>query len=166
MSANPGTYASFLTTGRSPSLAARAGGANAWARCSSWPGRPSCWRRSWSIPLFLTASILPWTPLPAGAWAGLGVLLAGTLKAAICALLVALPLGIATAIFTRAVRGAGVSRAGSSPALEMLEAIPTVVLGLIAFATLSPWLKTNVGTLLALLIVAARASAGCGHGLR
>jgi len=43
-------------------------------------------------------------------------------------------------------------RSWLKPGLEILEAIPTVVLGLVAFATLSPWLKHNVATLLALIV--------------
>ena len=74
-----------------------------------------------------------------------------TFKAGICALLVALPLGLPRRSFG-AEFAAPAFRRGFKPALEILEAIPTVVLGLIAFATISPWLKTNVGTLLALMV--------------
>ncbi|HKE49175.1 MAG TPA: ABC transporter permease subunit, partial [Rhodanobacteraceae bacterium] len=105
-----------------------------------------------AIPLFLTASIVSWAPLPEGAWSRVAILIAGSVKAATCALLVALPLGLAAAIFT-AEFAAPRFRAFFKPALELLEAIPTVVLGLIALATVAPWLKTNVGTLLALVVV-------------
>src|SRR4029079_10492021 len=94
---------------------------------------------------------LPWTRLPVGAWSDLGVLLVGTFKAGICAGFLALMLGISAAIFSAEFAAPGFGR-WFKPALEILEAIPTVVLGLIAFATLSPWLKHNVGTLLALIV--------------
>lgn len=105
-----------------------------------------------AFPLFLAARIVSWTPLPDGAWMRLGTLLAGTLKATVCALAVALPVGVAAALFT-AHFAAPRFRAWFKPALELLEAMPTVVLGLIAVATLAPWLKGNVATLLAILIL-------------
>jgi phosphate transport system permease protein len=104
-----------------------------------------------AIPLFLGASVLAWLPLPDGAWSRLGILLAGSAKAATCALALAVPLALAAAIFSAQFAAPGF-RSWLKPALEILEAIPTVVLGLVAFATLSPWLKHNVATLLALLV--------------
>lgn len=102
-----------------------------------------------AIPLHLLGALLPWTPLAPQAWPHFGVLLAGTLRAAACAIAVALPLGLAAAMFT-AHYAAPALRAWVKPALELLEAIPTVVLGLVATATLAPWLKFHVATLLAL----------------
>jgi phosphate transport system permease protein len=104
-----------------------------------------------AFPLFLVVRLVSWTPLPEEAWTRLGTLFAGTVEAGVCALMVALPLGIAAAVFT-AHFAAPRFRAGFKPCLELLEAMPTVVLGLIAVATLAPWLKTNVATLLAILI--------------
>ena len=103
------------------------------------------------IPLFLGASILAWLPLPDGAWSRLGILFAGSAKAAVCALVLAVPLGLAAAIFSAQFATPGF-RSAFKPVLEILEAIPTVVLGLVAFATLAPWLKANVVTLLALIV--------------
>jgi len=112
------------------------------------------------IPLFLIRSLLPWAGLAAGTWQHLGVLFAGSVKAAVAALVVAVPIGLATAIFT-AHFGAPRLRAFIKPALEILEAIPTVVLGLVAAATLAPWLKTNLATLLlAVIAVPAALMAG------
>ena len=155
-----------MTVGRAPALAAR------WRRermgaALVLGGTTVVLAALLVIPVFLIASILPWTPLPAGAWPGLGVLLVGTFKAGICAWLVALPLGIAAAIFSAEFSAPGFRR-WFKPALEILEAIPTVVLGLIAFATLSSWLKTNVGTLLTLLVAlpALLLAAGMGFGAR
>lgn len=120
-----------------------------------------------SIPLYLIWALLPWAPLPPDAWARLGVLAAGTVRAAACAMIVALPLGLATAMFT-AHYAAPRLRAVIKPALEILEAIPTVVFGLIAAATLAPWLKLNVATVLALAaaVPAALLAAGLASGVR
>jgi phosphate transport system permease protein len=104
-----------------------------------------------AFPLFLVVRIISWTPLPDGAWMRLGTLLAGTAKATFCAVAVALPLGIAAALFT-AHFAAPRFRAWFKSSLELLEAMPTVVLGLIAVATLAPWLNANVATLLAILV--------------
>src|SRR5690349_17640204 len=52
------------------------------------------------IPLFLGASVATWLPLPEGAWSRLGILFAGSAKAAICALVLAVPLALAAAIFS------------------------------------------------------------------
>jgi phosphate transport system permease protein len=120
-----------------------------------------------AIPLFLLGSLLPWTGFPATIWHRFDMLLAGTLRAAACAVLVAVPLGIATAMFT-AHFCAPRLRAWIKPALEILEAVPTVVLGLIAAATLAPWLKTHVATVLALIVAvpAVLLAAGFAFGSR
>jgi len=118
------------------------------------------------IPLFLIGSLEPWQPLPSGAWQRLGVLFAGSLKAAVCAIAVAVPIGLAAAAFT-AHFCAPRLRSWIKPAFEVLEAIPTVVLGLVAGATLAPWLKTHVATVLALIVIvpAALLAAGLAAGL-
>ena len=67
------------------------------------------------------------------------------------ALVLAVPLSLAAAIFSAQFAAPGF-RNWFKPGLEVLEAIPTVVLGLVAFATLAPWLKVNVVTLLALIV--------------
>jgi phosphate transport system permease protein len=105
-----------------------------------------------AIPAFLLSGLLPWRALPAPEWSRLGVLFAGSLRAAVCAVLVALPLGLATALFT-AHFCAPRLRAWLKPALEVLDAVPTVVLGLVATATLAPWLKGHVATALALIAI-------------
>ena len=163
MSANPDTYASFLTAEADPSLAARRRREKL-GELVVLGGTAVVLGALLAIPAFLIVSIVPWTPLAGEAWAGLGVLLAGTVKAAVCALLVGLPLGLGAAIFSAQFAAPGF-RAWFKPALEILEAIPTVVLGLIAFATVSPWLKTNVATLLALLVIVPSALLAAGMGL-
>lgn len=105
-----------------------------------------------AIPLYLIGALLPWSAVPDGAGARLGVLLAGTLRATACSVAVALPLGLATAMFT-VHYAAPRLRAWIKPALEILEAVPTVVFGLVAAVTLAPWLKLHVATVLALLAI-------------
>jgi len=161
MSINPDTYAAFLSGGHATAQIAqrrrreRAGGALVLA------GTVVVLGALLVIPLFLIASLLPWTPMPARGWEQLGVLLAGSLRAAACAILVAVPLGVATAIFN-AMFCAPRLRAWIKPALEILEAIPTVVLGLIALATLAPWLKSSVATMLALMVIVPASLLGAG----
>ena len=152
MSVNPETYAPFLMAGRDPSLTRRRQRRDRIGTLVVLVGTTLVLAALLSIPLFLTASLVSWTPLPAGSWARLGTLLAGTVKAAVCALLVALPLGVGSAIFSASFASPRF-RGWFKPCLEILEAIPTVVLGLVAFAALSPWLKTNVATLLVLIVV-------------
>ncbi len=120
-----------------------------------------------AIPLYLIASLLPSVTLSVTDWHDLRVLFAGTLRASVCAVLVALPLGLATAMFT-AHFCAPRLRAWIKPALEILDAVPTVVLGLIATATIAPWLKFHVATLLALIVVlpALLLAAGMAFGSR
>lgn len=120
-----------------------------------------------AIPLYLIGALLPWPQLPAEIASRLGVLLAGSLRAAACAIAVALPLGLATAMFS-AHYAAPRLRAWLKPGLEILDAVPTVVFGLIAAATLAPWLKLHVATVLALLAIVPLAllAAGMAFGAR
>ena len=152
MSANPDTYTAFLTA-----QDARYAAERRWRRerMGGWlvaGGTAVVLAALLVIPLFLILSLLPWSPLPAGTWERLGVLLAGSVKAATCAVLVAVPIGLATAAFN-AHFCAPRLRGWIKPAMEVLEAIPTVVLGLVAVAALAPWLKANVATLLALIVI-------------
>jgi phosphate transport system permease protein len=104
-----------------------------------------------AIPLYLlTALASSQAAAPIG-WSRLGVLFAGSLRATACAVAVALPLGIATAMFS-AHFCAPRLRAWLKPALEVLDAIPTVVLGLVAAVSFAPWLKVHVASVLALIV--------------
>ena len=99
MSAFPDTYGSFLKVSRTPLAQAR----RRRERVASMLvriGAAVVLAALLVIPAFLASSLLPWTALPPGAWSGLGVLLVGTVKAGLCALLVALPLGMTAALFT------------------------------------------------------------------
>lgn len=71
-------------------------------------------------------------------------LLFGSLKAACLALLVAAPLAIGAAMHASQYRSAQLKhrlKAG----VEMCEAVPTVILGLLALLWLAPWLERNLG---------------------
>jgi len=114
-----------------------------------------------AIPLFLLVGLHPRTPLPAETWRHLEVLFAGTVRAGLCGVLVALPFGIATAMFS-AHFCAPRLRTWIKPTLEILEAVPTVVLGLIAAATLAPWLKVHVASVLVLIVVVPLALLAAG----
>lgn len=151
MPGNPVTYTPLLTGGRSLSVAERRRRERA-GNALVLTGAAVVLLALLVIPLFLGASIAAWLPLPDGAWSRLGILIAGTAKAAIAALVLAVPLGLAAALFSAQFATQGF-RSWLKPGLEILEAIPTVVLGLVAFATLSPWLKDNVVTLLALIVL-------------
>ncbi|MDG0980678.1 MAG: ABC transporter permease subunit [Halieaceae bacterium] len=74
-------------------------------------------------------------------------LLMGTLKAAFYSLLFAAPLAIAAAIFTSYFLAADM-RARIKPLVELLAAIPTVILGLVAGLWFAPWLEKNLGLIL------------------
>jgi phosphate transport system permease protein len=69
-------------------------------------------------------------------------LLLGSLKAALYALLIAVPLAVSAALFTAHFMSEGL-RARVKPALESLAALPTVVLGLIAGLWFAPWLEKH-----------------------
>lgn len=101
-----------------------------------------------AMPLFLlgSARIAP-------GWAqSVLPLLAGSFKAAIGALLVAIPLGLGAAIWC-ARFAAPVWRGLLKPLFELFEAVPAVVLGLIAALLFAPWLARHVVSL-ALFIAA------------
>ena len=71
---------------------------------------------------------------------GLIPLLAGTLYIALVALLVAVPVGLMSAVYMSEYASRGV-RTVVKPALELLAGIPTIVYGIFALITLGPWLR-------------------------
>lgn len=92
-----------------------------------------------ALPLFLFAS----ARTGPGWRETLVPLLAGSLKAAFYALLVAIPLGLGSAIWCA--RFAPPRwRALLKPLFELFEAVPAVVLGLVAAVLLAPWLARHV----------------------
>src|ERR1700755_625579 len=136
MSVNPDTYGAFLRTKHDPALTRRRQRRDRLGQLAVELGTFVVLAALLSIPLFLIASLVAWTPLPAGSWARLGTLFAGTVQGATCALVVAVPLGIAAGVFNASFASPRF-RGGLKPCLEILEAVPTVVLGLVAFATVA-----------------------------
>jgi phosphate transport system permease protein len=91
-----------------------------------------------SLKEFLTDTM--WTPLFSNARYGIMPLVAGTVTVAGVALLVALPLGTITAIYLSEF-ASNKLRETVKPALEMIEAVPTVVYGYFALLIVSPFLQ-------------------------
>ncbi|WP_234985203.1 ABC transporter permease subunit [Oceanospirillum multiglobuliferum] len=76
----------------------------------------------------------------------------GTLKAAFYAMIVATPLAIGGAIFT-AYFMAPAMRRKIKPIIELMEALPTVILGFLAGLFLAPFVEHNLPGIFALLIL-------------
>ncbi|MCC2636950.1 MAG: transporter permease subunit [Moraxellaceae bacterium] len=76
----------------------------------------------------------------------------GTLKAAFYAMLLAAPLAICGAMYT-AVFMAPRLRRKVKPAIELMQALPTVILGFLAGLWLAPTIETNLPGIFSLLIV-------------
>ncbi|EZQ18169.1 ABC transporter permease subunit [Halopseudomonas bauzanensis] len=76
----------------------------------------------------------------------------GTLKAAFYAMILATPLAIAAAVYT-AYFMAPAMRRKVKPIIELMEALPTVILGFLAGLWLAPLLETNLPGIVSLLIL-------------
>jgi phosphate transport system permease protein len=84
-----------------------------------------------------------WGPQFATPSYGILPLLAATVEVTAIALVIAIPLGIGSAIYL-AEYASGRARKVLKPILELLAGVPTVVYGFIALAALSPLLRQNV----------------------
>ena len=76
----------------------------------------------------------------------------GTLKAAFYAMLLAAPLAVAAAVYTAYFMAPGMRRK-VKPVIELMEAMPTVILGLIAGLVLAPFVESHLPGLFSLLLV-------------
>lgn len=76
----------------------------------------------------------------------------GTIKAALYAMLFAIPLAICGAIYT-AYFMAPEWRRKVKPVIELMEALPTVIIGFLAGLFLAPFIETNLSGVFTLLIV-------------
>lgn len=76
----------------------------------------------------------------------------GTLKAAFYAMLLAAPLAIAAAIYTAYFMAPGMRRK-VKPVIELMEAMPTVILGFFAGLFLAPYLEAHLPGIFSLLIL-------------
>lgn len=88
-------------------------------------------------------------------------LLAGSLKAAIYAMLFATPLALAAAVYTACFMTPGLRR-WVKPTLEIMGALPTVVVGLIAALWLAPHLEVYLSAILTLPVFCALTVLGTG----
>lgn len=88
-------------------------------------------------------------------------LLAGSLKAALYAMLFATPLALAAAVYTACFMTPGLRR-WVKPALEIMGALPTVVVGLIAALWLAPHVETYLSAILALPLLCTLGVLGVG----
>ncbi len=75
----------------------------------------------------------------------------GTLKAAFYAMLIAVPLAIMGAVFTAQFMSPGMRRV-VKPSVEIMEALPTVILGFLAGLWLAPYVEDNLLGILMMLI--------------
>ena len=92
-----------------------------------------------SIVEFLTGT--EWTPLFANRHFGVLPLVAGTMLVSTIALVVALPMGVLTAVYLSEYCPAGARRI-VKPILEILAGVPTVVYGYFALTFVTPLLQT------------------------
>ncbi len=76
----------------------------------------------------------------------------GTLKAAFYAMLLAAPLAIAAAIYTAYFMAPGMRRK-VKPVIELMEAMPTVILGFFAGLFLAPYLEAHLPGIFSLLLL-------------
>lgn len=76
----------------------------------------------------------------------------GTLKAALYAMLFALPLALAGAAFTAYFMSPGLRRM-VKPTIEIMAALPTVILGFLAGLWFAPFLEENLAGIFALLLI-------------
>lgn len=86
----------------------------------------------------------------------------GTLKASFYAMLLAAPLAICGAMYT-AVFMAPNLRRKVKPAIELMQALPTVILGFLAGLWLAPTIETNLPGIFSLLIVTPVVILLCGY---
>ncbi|MFY1665916.1 ABC transporter permease subunit [Pseudomonas sp. Pseu.R1] len=76
----------------------------------------------------------------------------GTLKAALYAMLLAAPLAVAAAIYTAYFMAPGMRRK-VKPVIELMEALPTVILGFFAGLFLAPYIEGHLPGIFSLLIL-------------
>lgn len=76
----------------------------------------------------------------------------GTLKAAFYAMLMAVPLAICGAIYTAYFMAPGLRRK-VKPVIELMEALPTVILGFLAGLFFAPFLEENLAAAFSVLVV-------------
>ncbi|HET6372746.1 MAG TPA: ABC transporter permease subunit [Candidatus Polarisedimenticolia bacterium] len=89
-------------------------------------------------------------------------LMFGTLKATLCAMLFAVPIALASALYTSEFLDRRV-RAAVKPLIEMMASLPSVVLGFLAALVLAPLIETWLVAVLAVFAVAPIAALTTGY---
>jgi len=87
----------------------------------------------------------------------------GTIKAALYSMLFAIPIAILAAIYTAFFMDKA-TRQWVKPSIEMIEALPTVILGFLAGLWLAPYMEANLAGFFAILIVLPLGIIGFGFG--
>lgn len=95
------------------------------------------------VPLWRFLTDTQWTPLFVNPQYGIFVLLSGTFLTSVIAILVALPIGLLSAIYLSEYAPPKV-RSWIKPALEVLAGVPTVVFGYFALLFVTPLLQTFI----------------------
>ena len=85
----------------------------------------------------------------------------GTLKASFYAMALAAPLAICGAMYTAIFMAPGLRRK-VKPAIELMQALPTVILGFLAGLWLAPTIEANLPGIFSLLIITPLIILGCG----
>jgi len=98
------------------------------------------------VPLWQFLTDTRWTPLFASAQFGIFVLISATVMTSFIAILVALPLGLLSAVYLSEYAPAKV-RAFLKPILEILAGVPTVVFGYFALLFVTPILQRFIPSL-------------------
>lgn len=113
-----------------------------WEFFRTQDGVPMTWAQTWDrVVEFFTGT--EWTaPLPDTRY-GIWPLFVGTMMVAVIAALIALPIGLLTAIYLSEYAAPRV-RAVAKPTLELLAGIPTVVYGFFAITVVTPFLATFI----------------------
>jgi len=94
-----------------------------------------------TVPLLRYLTDTQWTPLFSNPQFGILVLISGTFLTSFIAILVAVPLGLLSAVCLSEYAPAGLRR-WLKPALEILAGIPSVVFGYFALLLVTPFLQT------------------------
>ncbi|WP_083007701.1 ABC transporter permease subunit [Halomonas sp. GT] len=111
---------------------------------------------------------LVWETLPLLAFgntftlAKLSPLAWGTLKAALAAMLFATPIALGAAMYSALFMSARL-RSRLKPTLELMEAVPGVVIGFIAGLLLAPWVEQNLASTLMIIIWLPLSAALAGY---
>ena len=118
----------------------------------------SLWSATWHPDYPAPARV--WQATPAGAGdepkLSLAPLVAGTFKAALYGMLLAAPLGVLAAVYTAYFMASRLRRL-VKPGIELMEAVPTVVLGFVAGLWLAPRVEQALAGFLAAPLVLATA---------